>query len=266
MTAADWGLLTSTFVASFVECVEALTIVLALGVTRGWRSVVAGVFAALVALVFFTFFAGYALASWLPAAALKLVVGGLMLIFGLQWLRKAVLRSAGLKAMHDEEASYVEQAQTARNARTQTIFGLDAFGFIVAMKAVFLEGVEVTFIVVTFGLNADNVSLAALGGGSAAVVVAGLGLWLHRPLAKIPENALKYTVGLVLTAFGTFWSLEGLGFFVSSRQSLDWPADDWALLVLLVAWALWSWLLVMWLSRHAAGGPERKLRPKELAT
>ncbi|MGI8887446.1 MAG: hypothetical protein ACR2GB_00495 [Nocardioidaceae bacterium] len=256
MTAADWGVLTSTFAASFVECVEALTIVLAMGITRGWRSVVAGVLTAVAALIAFTALAGYALATWLQPAALQLVVGALMLIFGLQWLRKAVLRSAGLKAMHDEVSLYVEQTNAGRSVTSQQIFGLDAFGFIVSMKAVFLEGVEVTFIVVTFGLNADNLPLATVGGVAAAAIVAGLGVWLHRPLASIPENALKYAVGLVLTAFGTFWSLEGLGILTDSRQSLEWPGGDWALLGLLALWAGSTRLLVWLLTSRSGVGPQ----------
>ncbi len=249
MTAADWALLTSTFVASFVECVEALTIVLAMAITRGWRAAVAGTVAALVALAAFTVAAGYALANWLPTAALQLVVGTLLLIFGLQWLRKAILRSAGLKSLHDEEAEFAEQTAAARSAPVRTILGVDAFGFIVSLKGVFLEGVEVVFIVITFGLNAKNVPLASVGGGAAALLVLVLGLVVHRPLSAVPENTLKYGVGLMLTTFGTFWSLEGLGIFRSGRVSLAWPGADWAILVLLAGWFVWSRLLIGWLRR-----------------
>ncbi len=249
MTAADWALLTSTFVASFVECVEALTIVLAMGITRGWRAAAAGTVTALLALAAFTVAAGYALANWLPTAALQLVVGTLMLIFGLQWLRKAILRAAGRKSLHDEEAEYAEQTAAARNASARTILGVDAFGFIVSLKGVFLEGVEVVFIVITFGLNAENVPLASAGGGAAALVVLVLGVAVHRPLSAVPENTLKYGVGLMLTTFGTFWSLEGLGIFRSGRESLAWPGADWAILVLLAGWFLWSRVLITWLRR-----------------
>jgi Ca2+/H+ antiporter, TMEM165/GDT1 family len=252
VTAAELALLASTFVAAFVECVEALTIVLAMGLTRGWKAALAGTAVALVALAVFTVAAGYALASWLPTAALQLVIGTLLLIFGLQWLRKAILRSSGRKALHDEAEEYAEQAAAGRAAESRTLFGVDAFGFIVSAKGVFLEGVEVVFIVITFGLNADNVPLAAVGGVAAALVVLTLGLVLHRPLAAVPENTLKYGVGLMLATFGTFWSLEGLGIFTSAGDSLEWPGSDWALLVLLVAWFLWSQLLVVWLRKDVA--------------
>ncbi len=251
MSAADWALLVSTFVASFVECVEALTIVLAMGITRGWRSAVAGTVTALIALVIVTIAAGSALVTWLSPAALQVAVGSLMLIFGLQWLRKAVLRSAGVKPLHDEEAEYAEQTRSGQRARGGTILGLDAFGYVVSLKAVFLEGVEVTFIVVTFGLNAGNLPLAAAGGGAAAVVVLLIGTVLHRPLAAVPENTLKYVVGLLLVTFGTFWSLEGLGVFTDSGSSLEWPGGDWALLALLGCWVLWSRVLIEWVRQRA---------------
>jgi Ca2+/H+ antiporter, TMEM165/GDT1 family len=259
VTAADWGLLGSTFVAAFVECVEALTIVLAMGVTRGWRAAIAGTVTAVLALAVFAAAAGYALTSWLPTAALQLFVGTLLLIFGLQWLRKAILRSAGRKSLHDEDAAYAEQTQAARLASSRTILGLDSFGFIVSLKGVFLEGTEVLFIVITFGLNAHNVPLAATGGVAAALVVVLLGVVVHRPLSAIPENTLKYLVGLMLVTFGTFWSLAGLGFLTGSRHSLSWPGSDWALLVVLFCWFGWSRVLVEWLRRRtptAAGERE----------
>jgi len=257
VTAADLALLASTFVASFVECVEALTIVLAMGITRGWRSAIAGTVTALLALVAFTVVAGQALASWLPTSALQLVVGMLMLIFGLQWLRKAILRSIGVKALHDEAQEYADQTAAAQRAENRTVWGVDAFGYLVSLKGVFLEGVEVTFIVVTFGLNADNVPLASLGGGAAVLVVLVLGVVVHRPLARIPENTLKYGVGLMLATFGTFWSLEGLGIFTDSQASLTWPGGDWALVVLLGGWLLWSRVLIWVLGRPLQGDTSR---------
>lgn len=251
MSAADVALLVSTFVASFVECVEALTIVLAMGITRGWRAALAGTLTALLLLVAFTAAAGSALVTWVSPAALQVLVGLLMLIFGLQWLRKAVLRSAGLKPLHDEETEYAEQTRAGERAGAATILGFDAFGYVVSLKAVLLEGVEVTFIVVTFGLNAGNLPLAAAGGGAAAAVVLLIGAVLHRPLAAVPENTLKYVVGLLLATFGTFWSLEGLGVFTVSGGSLQWPGGDWALLVLLASWVLWSRVLIGWLRSRA---------------
>src|SRR5690349_16582376 len=147
MDAATWGLIIATFVACFVEMVEATTIVMAMGYTRGWRSAMAGTFAALAVLAVVTLAAGYALATWLPESALQLAIGGLLLIFGLQWLRKAILRSSGRKAVHDEAAEYAEQTQAARDAARTSRFGLDWFAFVVSFKGVFLEGVEIVFII-----------------------------------------------------------------------------------------------------------------------
>jgi uncharacterized membrane protein len=235
------GLVAATFTASFVEFVEALTIVLAMGVTRGWRSTLVGVGAAVVALVGFTAAVGFALTTWLPEALLQLVVGSLLLVFGLQWLRKAILRSSGLKALHDEDEAFASQAAAARG---RTRLGLDWFSFVVSFKGVFLEGVEVVFIVITFGLNAGNVPVAALGAAAAGLVVVGAGALAHRPLARIPENTLKYGVGLLLATFGTFWSVEGLGIARPGGQSLGWPGGDLAIPALLVVWFALSRVLI----------------------
>jgi uncharacterized membrane protein len=252
---ATWGLLAGTFTASFVEFVEALTIVLAMGVTRGWRSALAGTGAAAVALAAFTAVAGYALVTWLPRTALQLGIGTLLLVFGLQWLRKAVLRAAGLKALNDEEAAYAEQVAEARAAGTDERFGLDWFGFVVSFKGVFLEGTEVVFIVITFGLNAHDVPAASGAAVAAAAVVAAAGLVAHRPLARVPENTLKWAVGIVLATYGTFWAVEGLGVFQPGGGSLDWPGGDWAILAVLAGWLALSRLLVLLvpvLARRAA--------------
>lgn len=247
MDAADWGLLTATFVACFVEMVEAATILMAVGVTRGWRAVVAGTVSALAALAVFTVLAGYAIATWLPASALQLVIGGLMLIFGLQWLRKAILRSSGRKALHDEEEIYRDEVEAAR-AQGRAGGGLDMFGFVVAFKGVFLEGLEVVFIVITFGLNADNVPLAATGALVAGVLVLVLALVLRKPLSMIPENTLKYAVGVMLAAFGTFWAIEGAGVFRAGHESLAWPGEDLSVLFLIALWLLVSRVCVRVLS------------------
>lgn len=233
---ATWGLISAVAAASFVEFVEALTIVLAMGMTRSWKSALWGVGLALVALVGFTAVAGYALVNWLPKSALQLTIGTLLLIFGLQWLRKAILRSSGLKAMHDEELEFREQTEAARQASGEKRFGLDWFAFVVSFKGVFLEGVEVVFIVITFGLNAHNVPLAAIGAAAAGAVVLLVGAVAHRPLAAVPENTLKFGVGLLLSTFGLFWAVEGLGVFRSGGESLLWPGGDWSLLVLLAGW------------------------------
>ncbi|GAA0994561.1 hypothetical protein GCM10009555_087290 [Acrocarpospora macrocephala] len=244
MQGTTWGLVGSTFIASFVEFVEALTIVLAMGFTRSWRSAIAGTIAALVALTAFTFAAGYALSTWLPEAALQLVVGTLLLIFGLQWLRKATLRSSGLKALHDETEEFANQAAAARAAGSDRRFGIDTFAFVVSFKGVFLEGVEVVFVVITFGLSAGNMGGAVWGAVAAGALVLVLGAVLHRPLSMIPENTLKYGVGLLLAAFGTYWAVEGLGVLSSEHHSLEWPGGDLAILVLLAGWLLLSRLLV----------------------
>lgn len=243
MEAASWGLLTATFLACFVEMVEATTIVIAMGFTRGWKSAIAGTLAALGALAVVTVGAGYALATWLPESALQLLIGGLLLIFGLQWLRKAVLRSSGRKAMHDEDEIFREEVEAAR-AQARSDSGIDMFGFMVTFKGVFLEGIEVVFIVITFGLNADDVPLAAVGAAAACVLVLALAVVMRKPLAMIPENTLKYAVGLLLAAFGTFWAVEGLGIVHAGQESLKWPGEDLALLVLIVTWLLLSRVLI----------------------
>jgi Ca2+/H+ antiporter, TMEM165/GDT1 family len=242
------GVVAATLLASGVEFVEALTIVLAMGTTRGWRSTWVGVGAALAALAAVTAVAGYALQSWLPEALLQLVVGTLLLIFGLQWLRKAILRSAGLKALHDEDQTFREEVEAARAAGDERRLGLDWFAFVVSFKGVFLEGLEIVFIVITFGVNGDSIGLAVLGAalGGAIVVIAGFAL--HRPLARVPENTIKFAVGLMLSTFGTFWSVEGLGWFAPGEASLEWPGGDGALPVLLALWALLAWAAVRLLS------------------
>lgn len=244
MTSATWGLVTAVFLASFVEFVEALTIVTAMGATRGWRSALAGTGGAVLALAACTALGGVAIVAWVPEAALQVVVGTLLLIFGLQWLRKAILRSAGLKSMHDEEKEYAAQTAAGRAARAPSWHGIDGFGFVVAFKGVFLEGIEVVFIVITFGLPARNLPAAVVGAAAGGAVVLGLGLLVHRPLAAIPENLLKYGVGLLLTSFGTFWALEGLGVFSRGRATLHWPGSDLAILVLLLAWFALSQVMI----------------------
>jgi uncharacterized membrane protein len=244
------ALVGSVFVASLVEFVEAFTIVLAMGVTRGWRSAIAGTVAALIALTAFTAVLGYAIQTWLPEALLQLVIGVLLLIFGLQWLRKAVLRSSGNKALHDEEAEYAEQQEAAAKAARTTYAGIDLFGFMVSAKGVFLEGVEVVFIVLTFGLSADALGLAIAGAVVAGVIVVALGIAFRKPLAAVPENTMKYAVGLLLTSFGTFWALEGMGYFRDGHESLSWPGDKVALALVVVAWFAVTQLLIKALAQE----------------
>ena len=208
----------ASFLACAVEMVEAVTIVLAVGVTRGWKSAGWGVAAALAALAVIVAVLGPALAH-LPIDGLRLFVGTLLLLFGLQWLRKAILRATGLKALHDEEAIYEAEVALLRAAGEQP--GHDWYAFTVAFKGVFLEGLEVAFIVVTFGGTQRNVGLAALGALAALIAVLIAALIVHEPLTRVPENSVKFGVGVMLTAFGIFWTSEGAG--------LDWPGGDVAL-------------------------------------
>jgi uncharacterized membrane protein len=212
-------LIASAFVASAVEMVEALTIVLAVGVTRGWRSALSGLGAAFLALAVVTAVLGPAV-TLIPIDALRLVVGALLLVFGLQWLRKAILRASGLKAQHDEEAIYAKQVADAAAAGSPA--GLDWYGFTLSFKGVFLEGLEVVFIVITFGGAQHHVGLAAIGAAAALVVVTTAGVIVHRPLSRVPENTMKFMVGVMLTTFGTFWGSEGAG--------VTWPGGELALL------------------------------------
>jgi uncharacterized membrane protein len=227
-------LLVSVFLACTVEAVEALTVVLAIGVTRGWRASSYGVGAGLGVLAVIVAVLGPALAA-VPLNGLRLVVGALLLVFGLQWLRKAVLRAAGRKAVHDEAALFRAQRQAAE-ATERSGGGFDGYAFTLCFKAVLLEGLEVVFIVLTFGANAARVPLAALAAIAAVVLVTVVGFVVHGPLARVPENQLKFVVGVMLTAFGMFWSGEGAG--------VDWPGADAALPVLALATAALALVLV----------------------
>jgi uncharacterized membrane protein len=245
------GLVIATLLAAAVEFVEALTIVLAMGTTREWRSTLIGVASALVLLSVITALAGYALLQWMPETLLQLVVGMLLLIFGLQWLRKAILRAAGLKALHDEEATFAEEREAARLAGSERRLGLDWFAFVVSFKGVFLEGLEVVFIVITFGTSGGSIGLAALGAAVGGAIVLAAGIALHRPLARVPENTIKFAVGLLLSTFGLFWAIEGLGVFRAGNAGVEWPGGDAAIPALLAVWALLSWLAVRGLRARA---------------
>jgi uncharacterized membrane protein len=217
-------LVLSAFLASAVEMVEALTIVLAAGITRGWRSALTGVAAATVTLAVFVAALGPAL-TVIPIDVLRLVVGALLLVFGLQWLRKAILRASGYKALHDEEAAFARELEEARHAESEVRAGLDWYGFTLSFKGVLLEGLEVAFIVLTFGSTQGSIPLAASGAVAALVLVAVVGVLVRAPLARVPENTIKFAVGVMLTTFGIFWTTEGVGG--------DWPGDDASLPVVL---------------------------------
>jgi Ca2+/H+ antiporter, TMEM165/GDT1 family len=244
LSASELGVLVASFLAAGVEFVEALTIVLAMGVARSWRAALWGTATAVVALTAVTAALGAALGTYVSRPLLQLVVGALLLIFGLQWLRKAILRASGLKAVHDEDAVFDEEQAAARAASADQRFGLDWYAFVISFKGVFLEGLEVVFIVITFGANARSVPLAASGAAAAGLLVLALGIAVHRPLAAVPENTLKYAVGLMLSTFGVFWTVEGLGVFAPHRTSLSVPGGDAALLVLLAAWLVVSQVLI----------------------
>jgi uncharacterized membrane protein len=223
MSGAEIGLALSVFLACTVEAVEALTIVLAVGTTRSWSSAISGVGAATLALAVIVAALGPAITS-LPIDVLRVLVGGLLLIFGLQWLRKAILRASGLKAKHDESQIYEEEAAAARAAGAKPT-GFDGYTFTISFKGVLLEGLEVAFIVLTFGTNQHHVLLAAVAAALAIVVVIAAGLAARAPLARVPENTMKFAVGVMLSSFGMFWGAEGAG--------ASWPGGDAALLAII---------------------------------
>ncbi len=246
MRSGNIVLLVSVFLASAVEMVEALTVVVAVGVTRGWRSALEGAAVALVSLAALVVAIGPALVHYVPLDGLRIAVGGLLLVFGLQWLRKALLRATGLKAKHDEDSLFEEQvAELSAQARA---VGRDSTAFAVAFKGVFLEGLEVVVIVLTLGVAAHRLALAAAGAGAAVMVVAAVGAVVSRQLAGVPENALKMAVGLMLVSFGTFWAGEGVG--------VHWPGGELALPVLVGVYAAVAWVTVAIIGREDRAGVE----------
>src|ERR1700735_1463271 len=232
MGAGAWALFIAVFLACVVEAVEATTIVLAAGTTRDWRSAMSGMAAAIAVLAVVVALLGPAVSD-VPLHGLRLVVGALLLVFGLQWLRKAILRASGHKALHDEDKIFAEQLATA-SAQPRRSTGLvpDWFGFTLSFKGVLLEGLEVVFIVLTFGTNQHDVGLAAIAAGCAVALVAATGVAVRAPLSRVPENTMKFIVGIMLTAFGTFWGAEGAG--------AHWPGSDAALLVLIPGIAVFA--------------------------
>ncbi|MEO5866155.1 MAG: hypothetical protein ABIS14_15865 [Sphingomonas sp.] len=225
----------AAFLASMVEFVEALTVVLAVGVTRGWKSALGGTGVALLLLALLVVIPGPAL-SRVPLQSVQLVVGMLLLLFGMRWLRKAILRSACVIALHDEMAAYAKETEAMRAAPV-TGSAWDSIAVLAAFKITMLEGIEVVFIVIALGTGGADRLMPAIGGALAALaVVIVLGLALRRPLSAIPENALKFVVGLLLSAFGTFWTGEGLG--------IVWPGADWSILGLIAGFAITAALAV----------------------
>jgi uncharacterized membrane protein len=229
----------AVFLACSVEMVEALTIVLAVGHTRGWRSALQGVVVALVALAALVAAFGPALVH-VPLDGLRLVVGGVLLIFGMQWLRKAILRSSGLKAKHDEDEIY--RMKVAELQALDVTVDRDRVAFVVAFKGTFLEGLEVVIIVLTLGTSAHRLGLAVIVAAIAVVVVGAAGLIVARQLSRVPENAMKMSVGVLLVTYGTFWTGEGL--------KIKWPDNDVTLLFFVLLYALVTWLLVTVMRRQ----------------
>ncbi len=250
----DTALFIAVFLACVVEAVEATTIVLAAGATRNWRSAFVGVFSGVVVLAVAVAIAGPAI-SLLPLGVLRVVVGGLLLVFGLQWMRKAILRASGYKPLHDETLIYEKQVAAAAGIPKESRFGVsDWYAFTLAFKGVVLEGLEVVFIVLTFGTNQRNIPLAALGAGVAILLVVILGVAVKGPLSRVPENTLKFVVGIMLTSFGTFWGAEGAGAI--------WPGADLALLVIVPALAVFALVVVLILrARRLARQPAVSVSP-----
>jgi uncharacterized membrane protein len=234
----------AVFLACVVEAVEALTIVLAVGTSRDWRSAITGVAGGVVVLAVIVTVLGPAVTA-IPLDGLRLVVGGMLLIFGLQWLRKAILRASGLKALHDEAAIFATELAAARAApvgRRGVV--ADWYSFTLSFKGVVLEGLEVVFIALTFGANQRNVPLAAIAALAAVLVVTAAGLAVRAPLARVPENTMKFVVGTMLTSFGIFWGAEGAG--------AEWPGSDAALLAVVPAVGAYGLGLMMFLRRISA--------------
>lgn len=236
---AQWAVLAAAFLASAVEFVEAFTIVLVVGVTINWRSAFAGTAAAVVALAALVGIFGTALVRYVPIEALRFAVGILLVLFGLKWLKKAILRYAGLKAIHDEEAIYEEQMAEMRARGEHHQRRVDPFGVATSFKSVLLEGLEVAFIVITFGSAANSISTAILGALGACVLVVLVGALVRAPLQRVPENTLKFVVGIMLTSFGTFWGGEGVG--------ISWWREDLFLPILVVFYLVVAGVLILWL-------------------
>ena len=245
-------LILTVFVACAVEAIEALTIVLAAGLTREWRSTFQGMAVALAVLAAIVVALGPTI-TLLPLTALRLVVGALLAVFGLQWLRKAILRATGYKSLHDEAGAYLREVTAAKAAAPSSRGRVhDWYAFTLSFKGVLLEGLEVVFIVITFGANQHDVGAAVIGAAAAVVVVAVTGILVRAPLARVPENAMKFAVGIMLTSFGIFWGAEGAG--------VSWPGQDSALLVLVpvVALVALCYTVLLW--------PRRGRSPAKPAT
>jgi uncharacterized membrane protein len=217
-----WPAVTAAFLASLVEAVEALTIVLAVAIVRGWRPAGLGAFAGLAVLALIVIALG-PLLNLVPLRLLQLFIGILLLLFGMRWLRKAILRAAGVIPLHDEAAAFATETAELREQARRNEARLDWIGALTTFKAVLLEGLEVVFIVIALGAGRGMLVPASVGAVAACLAVAAVGLIVHRPLARVPENTLKFAVGIMLSAFGVFWTGEGLG--------VAWPGADFAIVI-----------------------------------
>jgi uncharacterized membrane protein len=235
-----WTAALPAFLASFVEFVEALTVVLAVGITRGWRSAIVGSIAAIALLGLLVLLFGPLLGRF-PITWLQIAVGWLLILFGMRWLRKAILRAAGAISMHDEMSAFEQGKRELQGATSGSPRALDTIGFLTSFKAVTLEGLEVVFIVIAVGATANALVPASMGAAAAGVLVVGAGVVLQRPLSRVPENSLKFAVGVLLSAFGTFWLGEGL--------RMKWIGEDVAILGLIAGYLLTS-LAAIALSRR----------------
>lgn len=236
----------ASFFASLVECVEALTVVLAVGSVRGWRSALIGSATAVATLLVIVAALGTAL-THIPLPVIQLVVGALLLLFGLRWLRKAILRSSGLIPLHDEQAAFAKNSAAMRNLGASQ-FTWDKIAFAAAFNITMLEGTEVVFIIIAIGAGHSGMLLpASIGAVAALLVVIALGALLHRPLASVPENTLKFIVGVLLSAFGTFWVGEGM--------HMAWPAADWSILALIAVYLAVALSLVPLCRNQSQGLP-----------
>ena len=239
----------AAFLASLVEFVEALTVVLAIGIVRGWRPALTG--ACLACGVLLALIVGFGpMLQAIPLDLVQLLVGALLLLFGMRWLRKAILRSAGVIPLHDEEAVFASETRSLRQSGPVAVSAWDATAVAASFKIVMLEGIEVVFIVVAIGATSGSLAPPAIGAGIALVAVVLLGVVLHRPLAVIPENALKFAVGVLLCAFGTFWTGEGIG--------IAWPGEDWSILALIAGFLVAAGVAVpICRGRHIIPSPAR---------
>ena len=256
----QWAIVIAAFLASAVEFVEAFTLVLVARITSNWRSALLGALAAVATLAVIVATLGVALVALIPLDVLRFVIGFLLLLFGLKWLKNAIQRYSGLKFLHDEEAIYAARLAQARARGEPVKTRLAPFGVLLSYKSVLLEGLEVAFIVISFG-GAGGIGLAALGAAAAGLLVIGVGVLVQTPLKQIPENTLKFIVGIMLTTFGTFWSGESFG--------IIWPFSDLFLLLLAALYLVASALLITAIKQHqsrvalATATSQATMRPQE---